>query len=282
MERKASEFTRNECRKIAISYATSIDDLSASYYARLYNTSTTVIYSIIDRAVIESMIAENVISLIVAKSGRNASMHGGEHGRKQSYDKYKRLMERRANFEFTRATKEYYTIEYVNSDEVIDMKVFADINCMTTKLLQKTLVSAVVDNIVSEEIVDKLYKKALQHNPSWKVVRLFKNLRRQRQENLAEKKARQKERRLKNNWQKEEDEIRAMLDAILLNPDDAEKRKHLEFIQMGIADYGIPGEMEEQMASFTSSEGKMDESEDDEMISVNAELDANQMSFFEN
>ena len=92
MERKVKDFTRSECRKIAIGYATTADDLTASYFGMLYQTSPEVIYGVIRRAVVESMVGENVVRLISNKAGRNSSNHGGEGGRRKSTEKYQRLM----------------------------------------------------------------------------------------------------------------------------------------------------------------------------------------------
>ena len=283
MERKVKDFSRSECRKIAIGYATTADDLTASYFGMLYHTSPEVIYGVIRRAVVESMVGEKVVRLISNKSGRNSSNHGGEGGRRKSTEKYQRLMERRSKFEFTRDNKEYYTIEYANSDQAIDMKVFSELHCMSRSLLQRTLVSAVVDNIVSDEVVEKLYQKALQHNPSWRVSRLFRDLKKQRQQNIDEKKARQKERRLQRRMQSEEDEVQALLDELLLNPDNEEKRKQLDFIQVTMADYGIPDEMAEQLASIEEARKEL-ECDDAEHRPIDSEDDGpipNQLSFLE-
>lgn len=262
MERKVKDFSRSECRKIAIGYATTEDDLTASYFGMLYNTSQEVIYGVIRKAVVESMVGENVVRIIATKSGRNSANHGGEGGKQKSHEKYQRLIERRSRFEFSRDKKEYYTIEYANADRAVDMKVFAEIHCMSRSLLQKTLVSAVVDNIVSDEVVEKLYQKALQHNSSWRVEKLFRDLKARRQSNIEAKKAQQKERRLQRKMRKEDDDVQALIDALMLDPDNEEKRKQLDFIQTSMTDFGIPDEMEEQMESLEAARRELDEGEE--------------------
>lgn len=253
MKRKVKDFSRSEAKKIAINYATTSDDLTASYFAMLYNTTSEDIYGILRRAVVESMVSDRVVSLIANKSGRNSAEKAKVVGQTKSYEKYQRLMERRAKFQFSREKREYYAIEYANSDPAITLRVFAELHCMSRSLLQRTLVSAVVDNVVSDEVVEKLREKALQGNPSWKVERFFKALKKQRQENIANKKARQKERRMQRKAQYEEDEVRAMIEALMLNPDDEDKRRELEFIQMRIDAYGIPDEQSDQIASIENS-----------------------------
>lgn len=283
MERKVKDFSRSECRKIAIGYATTADDLTASYFGMLYQTSPEVIYGVIRRAVVESMVGEKVVRLISNKSGRNSSNHGGEGSRRKSTEKYQRLMERRGNFEFSRDKKEYYAIEYANSDQAIDMKIFSEIHCMSRSLLQRTLVSAIVDNIVSDEVVEKLQQKALQHNPSWRVSRLFRDLKAQRQKNIEEKKNRQRERRLQRKVRNEEDEVQALLDELMLDPDNEEKRKQLDFIQVSMVDYGIPDEMAEQLASLEESRREF-EREDEEHRPEDSEDNKpipNQLSFLD-
>ena len=157
MKRKVKDFSRSEAKKIAINYATTSDDLTASYFAMLYNTTSEDIYGILRRAVVESMVSDRVVSLIANKSGRNSAEKAKVVGQTKSYEKYQRLMERRAKFQFPREKREYYAIEYANSDPAITLRVFAELHCMSRSLLQRTLVSAVVDNVVSDEVVEKLH-----------------------------------------------------------------------------------------------------------------------------
>lgn len=253
MKRKVKDFSRSEAKKIAIHYATTTDDLSASYFAMLYNTTSEDIYGVLRRAVVESMVSDRVVDLIAGKSGRNSAERAKVVGQTKSYDKYQRLRERRAKFQFSREMREYYAIEYANSDVAISLRVFAELHCMSRTLLQRTLVSSIVDNVVSDEVVDKLKEKALQHNQKDKVERFFRMLKKQRQENIANKKARQKELRQQRKALYEEDEVKAMIEALMLNPSDEDKRRELEFIQMRIDAYGIPDEQSDQLASIEQS-----------------------------
>lgn len=285
MKRKVKDFSRSEAKNIAIHYATTSDDLTASYFAMLYNTTSEDIYSILRRAVVESMVSDRVVSLIANKSGRNSAERAKVIGQTKSYDKYQRLMERRAKFQFSREKREYYAIEYANSDPAISLRVFAELHCMSRSLLQKTLVSAIVDNVVSDEVVEKLKEKALQHNQQVIVERFFRNLKKQRQENIANKKARQKERRMQRKAQYEDDEVKAMIEALMLNPDDEDKRRELEFIQMRIDAYGIPDEQSEQLASIERSKREYFGREGFD-IPFKSEIerkstDKNQLTFFE-
>ena len=284
MKRKVKDFSRNEAKKIAIKYATMPDDFTASYFAMLYNTTSEDIYGILRRAVVESMVSDKVVGLIANKSGRNSAERARVVGQTKSYDKYQRLMERRATFQFSRDKREYYAIEYANSDSSINLSIFAELHCMSRGLLQRTLISAIVDNIVSDEVVEKLKEKALQSNPSWKVERFFKTLKRQRQENIANKKARQKERRMQRKIQYEEDEVKAMLEALMLNPDDEDKRRELEFIQMRIDAYGIPDEQSDQIDSIEKSKrehfGRENFDTPFQSEVVENVTDENQLSFF--
>ena len=162
MKRKVKDFSRSEAKKIAIYYATSSDDLTASYYAMLYNTTSEDIYGILRRAVVESMVSDRVVELIASKSGRNSAERAKVVGQTKSYDKYQRLMERREKFQFSQEMREYYAIEYANSDAAMSFRVFSELHCMSRNLLQRTLISSIVDNIVSDEVVEKMKEKALQ------------------------------------------------------------------------------------------------------------------------
>ena len=285
MKRKVKDFSRSEAKNIAINYATTSDDLTASYFAMLYNTTSEDIYGILRRAVVESMVSDRVVSLIANKSGRNSAERAKVIGQTKSYDKYQRLMERRAKFQFSREKREYYAIEYANSDPAINLSVFANLHCMSRSLLQRTLVSAVVDNIVSDDVVDKLKEKALQHNQQVIVERFFRNLKKQRQENITNKKARQKERRMQRKAQYEDDEVKAMIEALMLNPDDEDKRRELEFIQMRIDAYGIPDEQSDQLESIENSKrehfGREGFDRPFQSDITEKGIDKNQLTFFE-
>ena len=283
MERKVKDFSRSEINKIAVHYATTSCDFSALYYAMLYNTSESTFYSLIGKAIKEHIVSEQIAKMIAAKSARNSERHGGDGGKERSKARYRRLMEQRKVFEFSRDTREYYAIEYANSDNAVDMKVFAGIHYMSRVLLQRTLVSAVVDNIVGDEVVEKLRQKALQHNPAWHVERLFRELKRRRQQNIDEKKARQKQRRLQRKTKKEDDDVQALFDALMLDPDNEAKRKQLDFIQVSMTDYGIPDEMEEQIASLEAAYRELEEGENspEEGGSETSEVNPDQLSFLD-
>lgn len=286
MERKVKDFSRSEINKIAVHYATTSCDFSALYYTRLYNISESTFYSLIGKAIKEHIVSEQIAKMIALKSARNSERHGGDGGKERSKARYRRLMEQREVFEFSRDNREYYTIEYANSDYAVDMKAFAGIHYMSRVLLQRTLVSAVVDNIVSDEIVEKLRQKALQHNPAWHVERLFRELKRKRQKSIDEKKERQKQRRLQRKMRNEDDDVQSLFEALMLNPDDEETRKRLNltdgesdecddysgwepepideealeqlrFIQDSQEDYGIPDERNEQMESLEAAYGNL-------------------------
>lgn len=284
MARKVKDYSRSEVKKIAMGYATTGDDFSATYFASLYGIPQQHVYSAIKRAIVESMIPVNVVKLIAAKSARNSTKHGNYAGNLNTLDKYRQLVERRKNFQFSLEQKEYYAIEYANSDQAVDMRVFSDINCMSKSLLQRTLVSAIVDNVVSDAVVEKLYIKAKQHNPSWKVEKFFNELRKQRKENKENEKARKKERKRQQVAQSEEEEIMAMIEAYMLNPEDQEKRKELDFIQMSMESYGIPDEAQDQLASIEASRRTIEGTSESKPPTNSEENkpEESQLSFFKN
>ena len=276
MKRKLESFSRREIYGIAKDYATTTCEVSAEHYCEVYQISASTFYNLIGKAIREHIVSEQIAGMIAEKSASNSERHGGGGGKYRSHSRYVRLMEQRRAFNFSRKEKKRYAVEYANSDDTIDMRAFAREKYMSVGLLQRTLVSAVVDNIVSDEVVEQLYQKALRHNPEESVNRFFNSLRVRRQGNKLAQKARKKQ-RCKHTKGQEETEVQAhtLDDFKQISPE--EEWEQLKFIQNALSDFGIPDEMPEMASAIDEVKITIELAEEDD-----SEAEGVQLSFFDN
>ena len=188
MGRNAKDFSRCDVKNIALEYASSKDEVSASYFCEMYNITEGVFYSIIKRAVVESIVNDETARTIAKKASRNSGARGGEGGRIRSVYKHERLMHERSKFEFTIKEKIWYATQYAKSASYVDAKTFMIQHSMTRALFDRTICSAIVDGYVSDIVAKELYGKALQHNREEKVRTFFEGLFAQRKANINAKK----------------------------------------------------------------------------------------------
>ena len=246
MGRNAKDFSRYDVKKIALEYASSEDEVSASYFCEMYDITEGVFYSVIKRAIVESIVNDETAQLIAKKASRNSAVHGGEGGRVRSVYKHERLMHERRNFEFTNKEKIWYATRYAESPSYVDAKTFIVQHSMTRELFDRTMSSAIVDGLVSDVIAKELLGKALQHNKEEKVRPFFEGLFAERKANMEAKKEQKRQSRMKSRKRSKAEKTKQLAEA----EEEMERQKHQEFIQLGIHDFGIPDEMEEQLDSL--------------------------------
>lgn len=246
MGRNAKDFSRYDVKNIALEYASSEDEVSASYFCETYNITEGVFYSIIKRAVVESIVNEETAHVIAKKASRNSAARGGEGGRIRSVYKHERLMRERKKFEFTIKEKIWYATQYAKSPSYVDVKTFIVQHSMTRELFDRTVRSAIVDGHVSDIVARELFGKALQHNKEERVRPFFDGLFAERQTNMKAKKEHERQIRVKSRERSKERKEKQLME----DDEEMARQKHQEFIQLGIQDFGIPDEMEEQLDSL--------------------------------
>ena len=122
MRNKVSLLTRNEIRRIAMSYANSPDEVSASYYVDEHNVTESVFYHCLEKAVEESIVDKKTANMIASKAGRNGARHAGEGARVNSSKHYQRLIEARESFRFKAPERKKFVKKYAESEKTF--KVF--------------------------------------------------------------------------------------------------------------------------------------------------------------
>lgn len=255
MGRNAKDFSRCDVKNIALEYASSEDEVSASYFCETYNITEGVFYSIIKRAVVESVVDDETAHIIAKKASRNSASRGGEGGRIRSVYKHERLMSMRKKFEFTIKEKIWYATQYAKSPSYVDAKTFMVQHSMTRALFDRTIRSAIVDGYVDDTVACELRGKALQHNKRERVESFFEALFAERKANMKAKKEHEQQIRAKSRERSKEKKEKQLLE----DTEELERQKHQEFIQHGIQDFGIPDEMKEQLDSLSLSAFELEE-----------------------
>ena len=173
-KRTAKNFSRKKIWEIATEYANTVDAYSRDYYSREYGISYSTFYTLLERAVIESIVDEETVQNMARKAGNNAAGKAGEGARRRSEKHYEYLLLKRNMYILPKTEAMEYTIKYAYS--AYDKRIFCKENYIGTKLFNRTVYKAVLENWVSDEVVIKLKEKSLQKNNSEKVLAFWERL----------------------------------------------------------------------------------------------------------
>lgn len=180
-KRTAKQFSRKKIWEIATQYANTESAYSRDYYSREYSISYGTFYSLLERAVIESIVDEETVQKMAKKAGNNAAAKAGEEARQRSEKHYAYLLLKRKVYMFPKVEAVEYTIKYAYS--AYDKKSFCKANFIDTKLFDRTVYKVVLENWVSDEVVSKLKEKSLRKNSGENVLAFWEQLLNFRNEN---------------------------------------------------------------------------------------------------
>lgn len=248
MRNKVSLLTRNEIKRIAVSYATSPDEVSASYYVEEYNVTESVFYSCLEKAVMESIVDLETANMIAAKAGRNGARHAGEGARVNSSKHYQRFIDARKGFKFKATDRKKFVKMYANSEK--GFKSFCNDECVATSILSEAIWTAVINEEVDDAVIEKLYEKSVKARGEEKAKPYYDELK-------ARRTAHREARLAKERTKRQERTARKKAEKARVAAEEAEARlkaEQREFVQMTLSDYGIPAELGEQKASLGITE----------------------------
>ena len=173
-KRTAKEFSRKKVWEIATQYARTLSAYSRDYYSREYGINYSTFYSLLERAVVESIVDEETVRDMAIKAGNNAAGKAGEGARKRSEKHYEYLLLKRNMYMLPKTESIEYSIKYAYS--AYDKQRFCEANFIDTKLFDRMLYKAIVESWVSDEVVAKLQAKSLQKDNSEKVLVFWEQL----------------------------------------------------------------------------------------------------------
>ena len=244
MRNKVSLLTRNEIRRIAVSYATAPDEVSASYYVEEHNVTESVFYHCLEKAVEESIVDLDTAKLIAAKAGRNGARHAGEGARVNSSKHYQRLIDAREFFRFKAPERKKFVKKYAESEK--KFKSLCNDECVAPFIMGSAIKVAVINEEVDDSVVEKLYQKSVETNGKENADSLYDGLKAKRAAHREARRAKERARRKANAERKKAEKAR-----MAKEEEEARlKAEQQQFVQMTFEDFGIPSELDEQKASL--------------------------------
>lgn len=173
-KRTAKDFSRAKVWEIATLYASTDYAYSAEYFSREYNISKNTFYTLLEKAVIESIVDERTVKKMAIKSAHNSETKAGKPGKKRSHKHYKYLVLKRKAYMLPKEKAIALTIKYANS--AATKQKFLMNNFIDKKLFGRVILKCILANWVSDDVVDKLKNKSLRSNNSKEVLEFWEQL----------------------------------------------------------------------------------------------------------
>lgn len=181
MGKTAKEFSRKMIFIIATEYAETDAERSYQYFCQRYNISKSTFYAILERAVVENIVQDETVEKMAAKAGFNSGEKAGKGARKRSNKHYAKLQQRREEFVLPKKASIEYVSNYAKSAQ--NNKEFARRNYISLKLLNRTILKAIVNSWISEDVFYLLKAKSCKEYGTAKVHEFWEQLERFRNEN---------------------------------------------------------------------------------------------------
>lgn len=173
-KRTARDFSRKEIWDIATLYAKTVSEYSSEYFSEKYSITRNTFYTLLERAVIENIVNDEIVLDMANKAAYNSKVKAGEAGEMRSRKHYGQLIERRKTYMLSKEDAISITTRYASCE--VSKTRFVNNNYITTKLFDRTLYRAVVENWVSDETVQRLQEKSLKNNDQKKVLEFWSRL----------------------------------------------------------------------------------------------------------
>lgn len=156
-KRTARDFSRYEISKIAKAYANTPINYSCEYFSREYRISIRTFYTLLEKAVVESIVDDSIVDLMQAKAMGNSEIKAGLPGAIRSQKHYEHLKMKRNIYCPSKSNAAKLTIDYANS--TLHIASYAKKICMTPEALKRIIRTSVAEKYVSQSIVDLLKEK---------------------------------------------------------------------------------------------------------------------------
>lgn len=165
-------------------YAQSDMCVGQSNVAKDNNITVQCLRKLMDYAIVYGIVSLETASQVKEKAKIRANMYHESAGVRSEAHHYE-LYRKRANYLLTAIFKneikeiaEYYANNPKVSTQEITRKYQLDSNYLTKLILEK----AILENIVSDDVMELLIKRNVGDNTKEKVVKYFENLRKEREE----------------------------------------------------------------------------------------------------
>jgi len=173
--KRLKDFSRAQIKKIATEYARSEPACNHSYFEREYEISDSTFYNLLNKAIIESIVDEEIARQIGEKASRNSTVKAGKYAGVRSKIHNEHLLLKRKNFRFPKKEAKEIVIKY--SESSLSKEKFCEKNCITKKLFDNAMIRAITQNWITNKCYKRLKSKAIKnHDDSPEVYELFQKL----------------------------------------------------------------------------------------------------------
>ncbi len=159
MSKKLSDYTRPEMYKISSQFACFPHPISIFQFCRHFDLNERIFLQILKKAIIESIIPDNMVSYLAEKVSENSDILDDEDKRKLTSINLAHCIQRRQNFHFSKSDTRFYAEDYVSSP--LSFSAYAKTNHIPLGLFSATLKSAIDENLVKESTIIALKLKSL-------------------------------------------------------------------------------------------------------------------------
>ena len=173
-QRTAKNFSRKEIFEVAKDYAETDPIVSAEYFCQKYDISPNTFYTVLDKAVIDNIVDNEVFEKMKAKAAYNSGVKAGPEGSMRSFRHYRELFYKRAFFNFSQNEAIKLAEEYSESEEY--MEEFANHHYMTTQIFTRTIEDTIVNRWITEGTLVKIFMKSLRRNHEPKHINYWRRL----------------------------------------------------------------------------------------------------------
>ncbi len=163
-KKTARNFSRVQIKRIAEQYASTALDYSAEYFAREYKISENTFYTLLKKAVVESIVDLNTVDYMERKASGNSAGHAGISGSIRSLSHYRHLKQKRKIYLPSKKECAKISTEFAKSN--LPMHKYKEKICIASDsdLLKRIIYHSIDKNLVSTEVVELLQEKNVFSN----------------------------------------------------------------------------------------------------------------------
>lgn len=184
--KRLKDFSRKQIREIATVYATTELACNYSYFEKEYEISEATFYNILKKAIIESIVDDNIAKQIGRKTEKNSAKKAGRSAGLRTRRHQEQLLQKRKEFKMKKGEAIQTAIRY--SKSTFNKKQFCIVNIIAIKLFDDALVRAIIEKWIDDECYERIKSKALKnHNNSSRAYEFFQKLDEEREKNEQER-----------------------------------------------------------------------------------------------
>ncbi len=165
-KKTARDFSRIQIKRIAEQYASTALDYSAEYFAREYKISEKTFYTLLEKAVVESIVDLKTVDFMERKASGNSAGHAGVSGSIRSLNHYRHLKQKRRIYLPSNKQCMKIATEFAKSD--LSMSQYSKKMCIASdsNLLKRIVYHSVDKSLLSTQVVKMLQDKNVFVNPN--------------------------------------------------------------------------------------------------------------------